>query len=1002
MTIGEGAHSASTKTIHNIRTDPFQNRVRNIRLLAIVTGILSAVGAGGMLVLAALEFTWQFAAVAGLYALCAGASLLIIQVFIPRDRIFAGVITLCVALGFSLTGTSAFFTGMGYPAAFVFFIFTLVGASIIVVEWQSNTLIILGIFTSGQSALLSVYSPFEQISIPNNEILVPVTLFLLVAGYLTLLTRQMISASLRVRSLSIFLTIVILPLIVLSILLSRFFFSVLSNEEHQSLAAAARQTASSVDRLLENQQNAVLEAAKIDVFSRYLALPENERAGSAEENELMLALRLVGAQTADTGSVLSSIALLDAKGMALQDTAADRMKEGMDPERLRPIGVDVDQWLQGKPIDEHANDYFRVPMEARSTYVSPVKVIAGTRAYYTVSAPVYSAEGKIAGVLRARYDAQLLQDMLSTYHGLLGDRSFAILVDDAQIRLADGYTPNFLYRTIAPLPDELLLRMQAEGRLPALPKEVLSTSYSEMSRILSTYTPENTLFQTNIAPSTAGDDRGQIGAIAGVHSMPWKVIYLRTDYDDSALRRQQVQLSTMVTTIIAMLVGILAVGTSRVLSQPIVNLTRIAQTISSGDLNAQAPAERKDEFGQLAAAFNAMTSQMRGFITHLEDRVRVRTHEIEQQNRALSSRAQQLKTVSEVARQIVSSQELEPLLDSITHMVSDRFGFYHVGIFLLDEKQELAVLRAANSEGGKRMLARRHALPVGKVGIVGYATGVGQPRIATDVGDDATFFNNPDLPETRSEMALPLKAGGYVIGALDIQSVRSNDFQPEDVELFLTLADQVAIAIYNNRLYTQTLRALDEAQALHRQYLRSEWTGEVARRKTPGFLYNQSGLAPHQGENPLWNKVFASGEPMYAVLPSRQGQPDQAVMAVPVTIRGETIGVIHVQDQGENRTWSEDEVAVVNSIAGQVAVALENARLFQNTVRRAEREKQVLQITARIRSTNDPEEMMQIAIHELQQALRASRTQIYIRQEAEPVTDRSNGHEEPSTEEGAA
>ncbi len=256
-------------------------------------------------------------------------------------------------------------------------------------------------------------------------------------------------------------------------------------------------------------------------------------------------------------------------------------------------------------------------------------------------------------------------------------------------------------------------------------------------------------------------------------------------------------------------------------------------------------------------------------------------------------------------------------------------------------------------------------------------------RIATDVGDDAIYFNNPDLPDTRSEMALPLKVGEQVIGAVDIQSTRSNDFHEDDIELFTTLADQVAIAIYNNQLYVETLQALDEAQNLHRQYLRSEWAQDTAQRKVLGYLFNQSGISPQQVENPLWKKVFTSGDPVYAVLPSSNGSPDNAVMAVPISVRGETIGVIHVQDQGENRLWSEDEIAVVNSIASQVAVALENARLFENTVRRAEREKKVLQITAKIRSTNDPEEMMRIAVSELQQALSATRTQIYIRQEDE-------------------
>ena len=185
------------------------------------------------------------------------------------------------------------------------------------------------------------------------------------------------------------------------------------------------------------------------------------------------------------------------------------------------------------------------------------------------------------------------------------------------------------------------------------------------------------------------------------------------------------------------------------------------------------------------------------------------------------------------------------------------------------------------------------------------------------------------------------------------------------------------------------MQALDDAQNLHRQYLQGEWAKDTMQRKVLGYLYNPAGITAQQAENPLWKNVFTNGEPVYAVLPSNNGSANQAVMAVPINIRGETIGVIHVQDQGEDRLWSEDEITVVNSIANQVAVALENARLFENTVRRAEREKKVLQITAKIRSTNDPEEMMQIAVSELQQALNATRTQIYIR--GENTSDSSGG-----------
>ena len=398
-----------------------------------------------------------------------------------------------------------------------------------------------------------------------------------------------------------------------------------------------------------------------------------------------------------------------------------------------------------------------------------------------------------------------------------------------------------------------------------------------------------------------------------------------------------------------------------------------------------------DEYGVLGAAFNTMTDQMRSLINELEDRVRARTLDMEQQNQILISRARQFQTVSEVARQIVSVQELESLLSSVTQLISQRFGFYHVGIFLLDENKEYAVLRAANSEGGKRMLARNHMLRVGRVGIVGNVTGSGAARIATDVGEDATFFNNPDLPLTRSEMALPLKFGNEVIGALDIQSDVSSAFHPDDIELFNTLADQVAIAIYNNQLFAETARALSEAQTLHRQYLHEEWGREVATRKIHGFSYSRAGVITQDTELPEWAPVLATGKPKIEVVPGANNAPNHASMMVPITVRGETLGIIHVQDIGQERFWSEDEITVVNNVASQVAVALENARLFETTVRRAEREKKVLEITALIRSTNQPERMMQIAVNELQQALQASKTQIYIRQQTIDKNDEPNG-----------
>jgi signal transduction histidine kinase/putative methionine-R-sulfoxide reductase with GAF domain len=176
----------------------------------------------------------------------------------------------------------------------------------------------------------------------------------------------------------------------------------------------------------------------------------------------------------------------------------------------------------------------------------------------------------------------------------------------------------------------------------------------------------------------------------------------------------------------------------------------------------------------------------------------------------LERRSVQLEAAAQVAREATAIRDVNQLLDETVRLISERFGFYHAAIFLVDEKGEYAVLRAASSEGGQQMLARVHKLRVGRVGIVGYVAGSGEPRIALDVGKDAVFFSNPDLPETRSEMALPLKVQERTIGVLDVQSTEAKAFGEEDVTVLQTMADQVAIALENARLFQAVEQELGE------------------------------------------------------------------------------------------------------------------------------------------------------------------------------------------------
>lgn len=348
----------------------------------------------------------------------------------------------------------------------------------------------------------------------------------------------------------------------------------------------------------------------------------------------------------------------------------------------------------------------------------------------------------------------------------------------------------------------------------------------------------------------------------------------------------------------------------------------------------------------------------------LEKRINERTIELEKTSILSKRRARQFETITRISRTINSAQNLAELLPRISEAVSEQFGFYHVGIFLNDASNKYAALVAANSPGGKKMLARRHQLKVGEQGIVGYVTDSGEARIALDVGMDSAYFNNPDLPDTHSEMALPLRIAGTVIGALDVQSKERNAFTNEDIEVLSTLADQISLAIQNARLFDQTQKALTESEAVYRQNLRDSWSRLPKELKLKGYRYTASGTAE-----------LIENEPSDEIKVVKDQNMQRREFSVPITLRGEPIGTLSVQVP-KSEHLGRDQIDLIRAVAEHVALSAENARLFEETNTRAARERIVSDITNKIRSTNDPNEMIQTAMTELQRVLGATRVEI--------------------------
>jgi GAF domain-containing protein len=354
-------------------------------------------------------------------------------------------------------------------------------------------------------------------------------------------------------------------------------------------------------------------------------------------------------------------------------------------------------------------------------------------------------------------------------------------------------------------------------------------------------------------------------------------------------------------------------------------------------------------------------------LSGLESQVAARTQELER-------RAVQLQTAAEVAREASQVQDLDTLLSEAVHLISQRFGFYHAGIFLLDDKQEYAILQASNSPGGQQMLAHGHKLKIGQVGIVGDTTKSGQPHIAQDVGQDRSHFAHAYLPDTRSEMALPLRVGDEIIGALDVQSVQEDAFDDEDISILGVLADQLAVAIRNSQLLAEVQQTVKQLQAAYGDYTKKSWQ-EWHKGAHKGYAYHGVGVEPAPAPTPEITQAWQRGQMVIV------NDAPQSILAVPLKLRDTVLGVIKIRLNSDQ--VPDEMVDLVNDIGERLAIALENARLLEDTQRQATRERLVTEITSKIRSTNDPQEMLQTAVLELRQALQAHRAQIIMN----PPTD---------------
>ncbi|MBC7225968.1 MAG: GAF domain-containing protein [Thermoflexales bacterium] len=349
-------------------------------------------------------------------------------------------------------------------------------------------------------------------------------------------------------------------------------------------------------------------------------------------------------------------------------------------------------------------------------------------------------------------------------------------------------------------------------------------------------------------------------------------------------------------------------------------------------------------------------------ITELERTYRVLGAALEEQVQreqealaALQRRQTQLQAAAEVARAATSILDLPTLLQTSVDVLLREFGLYYVGLFLVDEAGRYAVLKAGTGEAGRKMVEEGYRLEVGGHSMIGWCIANRQPRIALDVGAEAVRFENPLLPNTRSELAIPLIAGDAVIGALTVQSDREAAFSPEDITTFEIVADQLAIAIQNARLFEQFRENLRQMEAIQSRYIRQEWGAYLSRRPEEplGYLYDLETLSPLSHPLPI---PVVDMPPDRPVIMEHDGR---SLLLAPVMVGRQPVGWLGLEETGP-RAWTEDELALITTVQEGLALALENRRLFEQTQQALAETEMLYQASAELNAAQSYDEILAV------------------------------------------
>ncbi|MBC1223121.1 diguanylate cyclase [Nostoc sp. UCD121] len=411
--------------------------------------------------------------------------------------------------------------------------------------------------------------------------------------------KQSLLGGIRTKLITSFLIVALIPLLLLSFINKQTTEKALTDNAKQALSAAAKETANRIDAFIDGNLNAVRVEAILPGLARYLSLTPKQRDHSPE---MKLATEtLIRLSRKDMLNIIS-YSLLDLNGKNVLDTYT-----------TPNIGK-----------DESVEDYFKKPLETGLSFVSSMKRSPTIPDLITLffSSPVRNAKGDILGVLRVSYNATVVQQLVTRETERAGAKSFAILLDEHNIYLAHSTTSELVFKSIVPLPADVVNQLQREGRLPNYPVKELATNESKLKQAL-----DNKQSDLITSLSATGNQVNLI-AIARLKYKPWSVLFAQPLAVALAPVEKQIRDAMFLFAIIASVVTIIAFAIGQVLTKPIISLTNIVFQFTAGNLDIRAKISSKDEIGQLAKSFNNMALQLQTSFETLEQRVQERTAEL--------------------------------------------------------------------------------------------------------------------------------------------------------------------------------------------------------------------------------------------------------------------------------------------------------------------------------------------------------------------------------------